>query len=315
MNSVLAPEFSYALLIITAKWFLYAQAFLYSIMLYYLIVHRCKYKNSFANSIGLRTICCLCNKKRVQRVFAVVIRLAVPGYRHWENTFPSPTNLKKPPNLGSGPHNPPHPRSGIPPPDRGFLADSGFAIAACPSPGRLRSAARMRFQQLIVLCLVPACVAVQCGYGADSLLLPSLRQNAEQRTPLLRALKKDCSLLTDRRCVAPTLRLYGGGNTLGVDGEAITEEQAGEELIKATTQNNIEGLDPAGINLLVQSGAPVNYQDMWKRTPLHYAARSACVASAGRGPVLTLGIRDGHLLAAKRLVELGGDLTAQDFLG
>uniref|UniRef100_A0A7S4KMR5 Uncharacterized protein n=2 Tax=Guillardia theta TaxID=55529 RepID=A0A7S4KMR5_GUITH len=92
------------------------------------------------------------------------------------------------------------------------------------------------------------------------------------------------------------MRLRGGGNALGVDGEAITEEQAGEELIKAATENNVEGLDPAGINLLVQSGAPVNYQDMWKRTPLHYAAR------------------EGHINAISRLVELGADLTAVDFL-
>jgi len=92
------------------------------------------------------------------------------------------------------------------------------------------------------------------------------------------------------------MRLRGGGNALGVDGEAITEEQAGEELIKAATENNVEGLDPAGINLLVQSGAPVNYQDMWKRTPLHYAAR------------------EGHINAISRLVELGADLASVDFL-
>lgn len=59
----------------------------------------------------------------------------------------------------------------------------------------------------------------------------------------------------------------------------------------------MQGLDPAGLNLLIQSGAPVNYQDMWKRTPLHYAAR------------------EGQAEACQRLVELGADLTAQDFLG
>jgi ankyrin repeat protein len=59
----------------------------------------------------------------------------------------------------------------------------------------------------------------------------------------------------------------------------------------------VQGLDPAGLNLLIQSGAPVNYQDMWKRTPLHYAAR------------------EGQAEACQRLVELGADLTAQDFLG
>ena len=36
---------------------------------------------------------------------------------------------------------------------------------------------------------------------------------------------------------------------------------------------------------------------MWKRTPLHYAAR------------------EGQIEACQRLVELGGDLSAQDFLG
>ena len=41
----------------------------------------------------------------------------------------------------------------------------------------------------------------------------------------------------------------------------------------------------------------MNYQDMWKRTPLHYAAR------------------EGQIEACQRLVELGGDLTAQDILG
>ncbi|KAJ1490942.1 ankyrin repeat-containing domain protein [Baffinella frigidus] len=108
------------------------------------------------------------------------------------------------------------------------------------------------------------------------------------------------------------LALRGGGSALGSDGDAITEEQAGEELIKAAVEANIDGLDPAGLNLLVQAGAPVNYQagapvhyqagapvnyqDMWKRTPLHYAAR------------------EGQLAAITRLVELGGDLTAQDFL-
>jgi hypothetical protein len=56
------------------------------------------------------------------------------------------------------------------------------------------------------------------------------------------------------------LQLRGGGNALGANGEAITEEQAGEELIKAAAANNIAGLDPAGLNLLIQSGAPVNYQ-------------------------------------------------------
>jgi len=35
------------------------------------------------------------------------------------------------------------------------------------------------------------------------------------------------------------LALRGGGNALGPNGEAITEEQAGEELIKAATANNI----------------------------------------------------------------------------
>jgi hypothetical protein len=59
---------------------------------------------------------------------------------------------------------------------------------------------------------------------------------------------------------ARQLQLRGGGNALGANGEAITEEQAGEELIKAAAANNIAGLDPAGLNLLIQSGAPVNYQ-------------------------------------------------------
>ena len=57
------------------------------------------------------------------------------------------------------------------------------------------------------------------------------------------------------------MRLSGGGNTMGsADGEAITEEQAGEELIKAASVNNVDGLDPPGIEILVSSGAPVNYQ-------------------------------------------------------
>ena len=93
------------------------------------------------------------------------------------------------------------------------------------------------------------------------------------------------------------MALRGGGNSMGASGEAITEEQAGEELIKAAIVNNILGLEPAGINILIQSGAPVNYMDMWKRTPLHYGAR------------------EGQTDACERLVELGGDLTAEDFLG
>ena len=51
-----------------------------------------------------------------------------------------------------------------------------------------------------------------------------------------------------------------------------------------------QGLDPAGLNLLIQSGAPVNYQDMWKRTPLHYAVRA------------------GQIEACQRLIELGADV-------
>jgi ankyrin repeat protein len=57
----------------------------------------------------------------------------------------------------------------------------------------------------------------------------------------------------------------------------------------------MQGLDPAGLNLLIQSGAPVNYQDMWKRTPLHYAAR------------------EGQIEACQRLVELGADLRFISF--
>ena len=56
------------------------------------------------------------------------------------------------------------------------------------------------------------------------------------------------------------LALRGGGNALGTDGEAITEEQIGEELIKAATSGDVHGLEPAGIEYLVQAGAPVNYQ-------------------------------------------------------
>lgn len=47
---------------------------------------------------------------------------------------------------------------------------------------------------------------------------------------------------------------------MGTDGDAITEEQAGEELIKAASNNNVDSLDPPGIEILVSSGAPVNYQ-------------------------------------------------------
>lgn len=43
------------------------------------------------------------------------------------------------------------------------------------------------------------------------------------------------------------LVLRGGGNALGANGEAITEEQAGEELIKASTANNIAVLLPSYI--------------------------------------------------------------------
>mmetsp|Transcript_10669 Transcript_10669/g.21125 ORF Transcript_10669/g.21125 Transcript_10669/m.21125 type:complete len:463 (+) Transcript_10669:57-1445(+) len=104
-------------------------------------------------------------------------------------------------------------------------------------------------------------------------------------------------LITGCFAAAPScLGLRGGGNTLGVDGEAITEEQAGEELIKAATSGDVHGLEPAGIEYLIQAGAPVNYQDMWRRTPLHYAAR------------------EGHVTAAVRLVELGADQAAEDFL-
>ena len=56
------------------------------------------------------------------------------------------------------------------------------------------------------------------------------------------------------------VRLRGGGNSLGTDGDAITEEQAGEELIKAATSGDVHGLEPAGIEYLIQAGAPVNYQ-------------------------------------------------------
>jgi hypothetical protein len=67
--------------------------------------------------------------------------------------------------------------------------------------------------------------------------------------------------LPSSRLPAPRLlSLRGGGNSLGVDGEAITEEQAGEELIKAATSGDVHGLDPAGIEYLVQAGAPVSYQ-------------------------------------------------------
>ena len=55
-------------------------------------------------------------------------------------------------------------------------------------------------------------------------------------------------------------RLRGAGNSMGTDGDAITEEQAGEELIKAASNNNVDSLDPPGIEILVSSGAPVNYQ-------------------------------------------------------
>jgi hypothetical protein len=54
--------------------------------------------------------------------------------------------------------------------------------------------------------------------------------------------------------------LRGGGNAMGADGDAITEEQAGEELIKAASSNNVDALEPPGIEILVSSGAPVNYQ-------------------------------------------------------
>ena len=52
------------------------------------------------------------------------------------------------------------------------------------------------------------------------------------------------SVLRSARCAgggtaAGHLALRGGGNALGPNGEAITEEQAGEELIKAATANNI----------------------------------------------------------------------------
>ena len=47
---------------------------------------------------------------------------------------------------------------------------------------------------------------------------------------------------------------------MGADGDAITEEQAGEELIKAACSNNVDAIDPPGIEVLVSSGAPVNYQ-------------------------------------------------------
>lgn len=66
--------------------------------------------------------------------------------------------------------------------------------------------------------------------------------------------------LSSRLPAPRLLSLRGGGNTLGVDGEAITEEQAGEELIKAATSGDVHGLDPAGIEYLVQAGAPVSYQ-------------------------------------------------------
>jgi hypothetical protein len=60
-------------------------------------------------------------------------------------------------------------------------------------------------------------------------------------------------------------RLRGGGNSVGGDGDAITEEQAGEELIKAASNNNVDGMDPPGIEILVSSGAPVNYQVSFER--------------------------------------------------
>ena len=74
------------------------------------------------------------------------------------------------------------------------------------------------------------------------------------------------------------LRLRGGGNTIGGSGEAITEEQAGEELIKAATANNIA-------------------------VPTHFLARGcnplcfvlACSAPRAR-PCRTSGISDAALL-------------------
>ena len=79
------------------------------------------------------------------------------------------------------------------------------------------------------------------------------------------------------------LRLRGGGNTIGGSGEAITEEQAGEELIKAATANNIA-------------------------VPTHFLARRcnplcfvlACSAPRAR-PCRTSGISDAALLYVRCL--------------
>ena len=68
------------------------------------------------------------------------------------------------------------------------------------------------------------------------------------------------SLLPRHRFIPKVQQLRGGGNSMGADGDAITEEQAGEELIKAASTNNVDLLDPPGIEILVSSGAPVNYQ-------------------------------------------------------
>jgi len=85
--------------------------------------------------------------------------------------------------------------------------------------------------------LLPACCAAAAATAAAAAAWcegASRFSSGPRSAPLLRCGGVHCS--GERQA---HLALRGGGNSLGSNGEAITEEQAGEELIKAATANNI----------------------------------------------------------------------------
>ena len=79
---------------------------------------------------------------------------------------------------------------------------------------------------LLPLCAAAATAALSCSGAALS--FQESGRDLRRQGPVGRDARGPCHLA-----------LRGGGNALGANGEAITEEQAGEELIKAATANNI----------------------------------------------------------------------------
>jgi len=64
------------------------------------------------------------------------------------------------------------------------------------------------------------------------------------------------------------LVLRGGGNALGANGDAITEEQAGEELIKAANANNIAVSLPRSVSFPLQKNLPPPHLQMDRKALL-----------------------------------------------